>query len=249
MDKQDGLTVSERLVTRLCRQSFLKLWTHPNPKGKHEKELCDCLIVCGPHIVIISVKDNKYRATDDAVGWKRWIRASIEKSASQIWGAERWLQSVDEVERHDGRRISLPKLTTRRYHRVAVALRGRGKVPLPWGDFGNGFVHVCDDYSIGAFLSVLDTVTDFVEFLDASETIIRSSTKHLFDGGGMEDLIALYILNGRTFETFEIDGKQADMLVLSNDLWSGFVESDEFKNMKKNLVPRRNRCTLSGTWS
>ena len=162
MDEQDGLTASERLVTRLCRQSFLRLWTHPNPKGKHGKELCDCLIVCGPHIVIISVKDSKYRATDDTAGWKRWTRESIEKSASQIWGAERWLQSVDEIERHDGRRTTLPELSTRRYHRVAVALGGRGKVPLQWGDLGNGFVHICDDYSIGAFFSALDTIGDYV---------------------------------------------------------------------------------------
>src|SRR4030095_11317199 len=68
-----------------------------------KSELCDCLVVCGPHGVIISVKDNKYRATDDATGWERWTKAAIEKSASQIWGAERWLESADKVERHDGR--------------------------------------------------------------------------------------------------------------------------------------------------
>ena len=236
MDEQDGLTASERLVTSLSRQSFLRLWTHPNPKGKHGKELCDCLIVCGPHIVIISVKDNKYKATDDAAGWKRWMRTSIEKSASQIWGAERWLKSVDEIERHDGRRISLPELSTRRYHRVAVALGGRGKVPLQWGDFGNGFVHICDDYSIGPFFSALDTISDFVEFLDGSEAIVRSGTKLVFDGGGIEDLIAFYISNGRSFEMDATDGEQPEMLVLSNDLWSGLVESDDFAAVRKDLT-------------
>ena len=227
-----GETPSERMVTRLCQQSFLKLWTHPNPKGKHGKELCDCLIVCGSQVVIISVKDSKYRATDDETGWKRWAKTAIEKSAFQIAGAERWLRSVDQFERHDGRVVCLPEKTTRRYHRVAVALGGRGQVPLQWGDFGHGFVHVCDEYSIGSLFVVLDTITDFIEFLGAGETLVRSGTHLVFDGGGIEDLIALYLLNGRSFE-FESSGQERpDMLIVHADLWSGFMESEDFKNMK-----------------
>ena len=153
MHNHHAQTPSERMVTQLCQQSFLKLWTHPNPKGKHGKELCDCLIVCGPHIVIISVKYSKYRATDDETGWKRWAKTSIEKSASQISGAERWLQSVDEFESRDGRVICLPDRTNRKYHRVSIALGGRGQVPLQWGDSGRGFVHVCDEFGIGSFIS------------------------------------------------------------------------------------------------
>ena len=235
MDEHNGLTASERLVTRLCQQSFLRLWTHPNTKGKHGKELCDCLIVCGPHIVIVSVKDVTYKATDDATGWKRWMKASIDKSVAQIWGAERWLQSVDTIERHDGRVISLPESSRRRYHRVAVALGGKDKVPLRWGDFGNGFVHMCDDYSVGPFFSALDTISDFVEFLDASEAIVRSGTRLLFDGGGIEDLLALYILNGRSFELSSSNDDEPDVMMLSSDIWSGLVESKEFRNMNREL--------------
>ena len=151
MQKDNGLTPSERMVTRLCQQSFLDLWTHPNPKGKNGKELCDCLVVCDPHIVIISVKDIKYRDTGNDTGWNRWVRSAIENSVSQISGAERWLKTTDKVVRSDGREISLPEQTNRRYHKIAVALGGKGKVPLQWGNFGNGFVHVCDEYSVDAF--------------------------------------------------------------------------------------------------
>ncbi len=232
MPEHHGQTPSERLVTRLCQQSFLKLWTHPNPKGKHGKELCDCLVVCGSHIVVISVKDSKYRATVDETGWKRWAKTAIEKSASQITGAERWLRGVDLINRHDGRVVSLPEKTARRYHRVAVALGGRGQVPLQWGDFGRGFVHVCDEYSIESLFATLDTITDFVEFLDASETLVRSGTHLVFEGGGIEDLIALYLLNGRSFE-FESSGqKEPDMLMVSDDLWPGLTASEDFKKMK-----------------
>lgn len=194
-----GLTPSERFVTSLCERSFLRLWTHPNPKGKKGKELCDCLIVCGRHIIIISVKECDYRDTGDKTGWERWEKAAIEKSASQIWGAERWLQTVSQVMRSDGRTISLPVQEKRKYHRISVSLGGRGNVPIKWGDLGNGFIHVCDDYSVGIVFSALDTITDFVEFLSASEDLASSGVQMLFSGGGIQDLMALYLMHGYSF--------------------------------------------------
>src|SRR4051812_31031570 len=86
-----GSTPSEQFVTELCQRAFLKLWTHPNPIGKNGKELCDCLIVCGSHVIIVSVKEIQYKDTGDKVGWDRWHRDAIDASARQIWGAERWL--------------------------------------------------------------------------------------------------------------------------------------------------------------
>ncbi|PKD39108.1 hypothetical protein U737_20860 [Methylomonas sp. LW13] len=229
-------TPSEKFVTQICAQSFLKLWTHPNPKGKKGKELCDCLIVCGPHIIIISVKENEYRNTGDKVGWERWTKAAIDKSASQIWGAERWLETVDEVLRHDGRVVALPHKSKRKYHRVSVSLGGRGEVPLKWGDFGNGFIHICDEYSVGIIFDILDTVTDFVDFLTASEELVSRGTKPLFMGGGIEDLLALYLSHGRSFNVTGDCGSLPDMLILHDDLWSGFSKSNDFKRIKNDLA-------------
>ena len=230
-----GLTPSEKFVTSICEQSFLKLWTHPNPKGKNDKELCDCLIVCGPHIIIISVKECDYKDTGDKTGWDRWERAAIEKSASQIWGAERWLHAVDQVVRHDGRRISLPTRNERRYHRISVSLGGKGQVPLKWGDLGNGFIHVCDEHSVGVVFGALDTITDFVDFLYAAEMLVKNGVGMIFAGGGIEDLVALYLLHGRSFSFLNDSKKQPDMLVLDNDLWKGFSESENYKAIQDDL--------------
>ncbi len=232
---ENGLTPSERLVTQLCSHSFLKLWTHPNPKGKHGKELCDCLIVCGPHIVIVSVKDIEYRETNDEVGHKRWNKSAIEKSAKQIWGAERWLESTNTIECNDGRKITLPEKGKRQYHRIMVALGGKGKAWLKWGDLGHGFIHVCDEYSVDIFFTALDTISDFVEFLDASEKIIKSEVRLVFDGGGIEDLIALYISNGRSFEIEPVNQEQPSMIVLGEGLWDELKSSNDFKDMKIDL--------------
>ncbi|CBJ50349.1 hypothetical protein [Ralstonia solanacearum] len=231
-----GLTPSERFVAGLCERAFLRLWTHPNPKGKKGKELCDCLIVCGPHVVIISVKDNEYRETGDKTGWERWTKPAIEKSEAQIRGAERWLDTVDHVERADGRPITLPLRDKRLYHRVAVALGSRGEIPLKWGDSGSGFVHVCDEYSIGALFFVLDTITDFVEFLRAVEQLVVGGTFPLFAGGGLEDLVALYLLHERSFNFDSGEqNKAGTMLILHNDIWKGLVKSAEFERMRRDL--------------
>lgn len=231
----EGLTPSENLVAELCQKSFLKLWTHPNPIGKKGKELCDCLIVCGPHVVIISVKECDYIDTGDKTGWERWEKRAIAKSAAQIWGAERWLMSVDSFQRKDGRAVSLPPHRDRKFHRISVSLGGKGQVFIKWGNLGNGFVHVCDEVSVGVLFGELDTITDFVEFLDQSERFVESGVSPLFAGGGIEDLVALYISWGRTFELPDEFSESPDSVILMNDLWTGLKESDDYKAIKKGL--------------
>lgn len=44
----------------------MRLCTHPHPIDKDGNELCDCSMVFGPHI-IISIKEIKFRDTDDTV--------------------------------------------------------------------------------------------------------------------------------------------------------------------------------------
>lgn len=226
-----GLTPSEFFVTKLCERAFLKLWSHPNPIGKKGKELCDSLVVCGPHVIIISVKEIEYKDTGNSTGYDRWVKRALEESADQIWGAERWLNGVDEITRADGRKVSLPSQNKRKYHRIAVALGSKGSVPIAWGELKSGFVHVCDENSLGVLFSVLDTITDFTNFLSASEELASGGTKLLFDGGGIEDLLALYLSEGRTFDNYK--NEHSKLLIISNDLWVGVRNSQEFKDMQK----------------
>lgn len=221
-----GLTESEMFVASFSKRAFLKLWTHPNPIGKKGKELCDCLIVCGQHIIIISVKDIQFKDTGDVAGWNRWTKAAIEKSASQIWGAERWLDSVGDFTRSDGRVVELPPSDERIVHRVSVSLGAQRQVLTTSGDFGRGFVHVCDENSLGAVFGLLDTITDFVDFFSEVESLIARANV-VFVGGGMEDLLAIYLLNNYSFP-FE----NTDLLTIDDSIFRGFVNSDDFKSIQ-----------------
>lgn len=229
-----GLTPSERFVSQLCKRSFLTLWTHPNPLGKNGKELCDCLIVCGNHTVIISVKENEYKDTGDKTGWERWTKAAVKKSIAQILGAERWLGSQNKVTRHDGRVITLPNRDKRSYHRISVSLGANRDIPLIWGDHDGGFVHIFDEYNVSVLFDVLDTVTDFVDFLSECEDLL-SSNKVIFNGGGIEDLLGLYLSHGHSFHITDEGKPSSAMMILENDLWEGVSSSDEFKGMMNDL--------------
>ena len=223
----EGLTESEKFVNSISEKAFLNLWTHPNPIGKKEKELCDCLIVCGNHIIIISVKDIKYKDTGDKAGFKRWTKAAIDKSASQIWGAERWLDSSVEFTRHDGRKVELPSKEDRIVHRISVSLGAQRKISTKSGDLGYGVVHVCDEFSLGAIFGLLDTITDFVSFLTEVEALI-SRANIVFSGGGIEDLLAIYLLNNYSFPY-----EEADLLIIDNTVFKGFIDSDDYKAMQE----------------
>lgn len=225
-----GLTPSEQFVNELSIKTFLKAWTHPNPIGKKGKELCDCLIVCAEHIIIISVKEIEYRDTGDVIGYERWIKRAIDDSAGQIWGAERWLESQQTVARHDGRIVTLPPLSKRKYHRISVSLGSKGQIPIQWGDLGFGFVHVCDENSIEVLFRALDTITDFTNFLQSVEQLMHLKTKIIFDGGGLEDMVALYLQNDYSLDYSTEEG-HPDLLIVSDDLWTGLSSSKEYDKM------------------
>lgn len=224
-----GYTKSEEFVSSISEKAFLSLWTHPNPKGKKGKELCDCLIVCGNHMIIISVKDIKYKDTGDIAGWERWIKSAIDKSAAQIWGAERWLRSEKCFTRHDGRVVDLPLTEDRIIHRISVSLGAKREITTKSGDLGYGIVHVCDEFSLGAIFGLLDTITDFVEFLSEIEKLMEKA-KIMFSGGGLEDLLAVYLQNNYSFPT-DID--EAELIIIDDTIFKDFIDSDNYKKIQE----------------
>jgi hypothetical protein len=52
-------------------------------------------------------------------------------------------------------------------------------------------------------------------------------------GGHLLTLIALYLGHGRSFNF--ADGSRPDMIILNNDLWKGYSESEEYKAIQADL--------------
>lgn len=212
---------SEEFVHDLCTRSFLSLWSHANPVRHDGKELCDILVVCEPDIVVFSVKE--VQPTDNGetvVSWKRWLREAVEMSAKQAYGAARWLASRDSFQDAKGTEFPLPGRDERRVHLVAAALGSQGKTPLVSGDLGKGFVHVFDEQSLTIIMQELDTITDFTEYLGHKEMLLDDT--HVVLNGGEEDLLAVYLHQGRKFPA------DYDHLIIEPKTWGEFSNSPEY---------------------
>lgn len=125
---------------KLCCKSFLSLWSYPTPQAKDvNKELCDCLLVCDPDVIIFSVKDiNLVDAGDAEVNWRRWQKRAIEESVDPLYGAARFVSRSSGVVTAEGKPgLSFPDMSRRRVHLVAVALGGMREGPANQGDFRN----------------------------------------------------------------------------------------------------------------
>ena len=222
------MTRTEQIVAELCKGTFLSFWSFPNPIGKSiDKELCDILVVCEPDVIIFSIKEiNVKESGQPIVEIERWERNAIQKSVKQIYGAERYIRDKQEVLLSDRlTKIKLPDTGIRNVYRVAVTF-GRGeKFPSKEGDFGNGYVHVFDERSIEIVLKELDTISDFIDYLNAKEAFQRSPQKVISFSG--EDLLAMYLQNGLQLP------KNTDIFIIADEIWPGYAASTEYAEEKE----------------
>lgn len=217
------------------------------------KEVCDLLVVFDPHILIFSDKDCRFPDVGDLdARWDRWFRRAILDSARQIWGAERWIRQFPDrlfLDRRCTKKFPFPLPPADRaiFHRIVVAhdgaracretLGGSGSLMLapehagvPFAisdlDRAQGFVHVFDDTSLGIVMSTLDTIADFVQYLERKERFIRAG--RLAFATGEEELLAYYLRH------VDADGKHdfvlpvgSDALALKDEgFWEDFTRSE-----------------------
>ncbi|XDD53915.1 hypothetical protein AB3N62_15755 [Leptospira sp. WS4.C2] len=218
------MTETERIVTELCKHSFLRFWTIPSPKRKKDKkELCDVLVFIHPYLIIISVKEIIIKENSTfKIQSERWERKAILDSAKQIYGAERYINKREIF--YDSRfetEFQITNFENIKLFRIAIAF-GRGdKFHLIQGKFEGGFVHVIDEKFLHILFKELNTITDFTEYLERKEDFFEKS-RVIFTQE--EDLLAIYLHNNRNFPY------KADIQILNDDIWDGVKEKKEFKN-------------------
>ena len=128
----DPVTPSESYLRKLCKRTFLSLWSYPNPfrdqgSGTRDgKEICDLLVVFENDVIIFSDKHCEFpRSADLGRDWARWYRRAVEKSAGQLWGAERWIRTHPDrvfLDTQCTKKFPLSLLApTTTFHRVVVA--------------------------------------------------------------------------------------------------------------------------------
>ena len=209
-------------------RSFLSGATATRKGSRPGRELCDILVVCDPHVVVISVKEVQYQSDKEpGIANSRWERKAIDASVKQIYGAERWLAQAPRVVRKDGSPgLRLPPLENGHIHRIAVAIGGKGEAIIKSGDFGKGYVHVLTERGFEDLLTELDTITDLVGFLSAKEAYFAAGSKTLVLGPE-NNILGYYLLNDKNFPA------DVDLLMIDDTMWEGLAEREEYKRKKE----------------
>lgn len=105
LGEAEGVNESERVLTGLCRKSFLRLWAQTNvftdegfKAGRGStKELCDALVIFGKHVLIFSDKHITFQKEKPLdIAWPRWYRRAVVDSIRQLIGARNWLQKFPQ---------------------------------------------------------------------------------------------------------------------------------------------------------
>lgn len=237
--KSQGLTESEAILASLCERSFFALWTYPNLFKKPAKELVDLMVVFQNDVLLFSDKSCAYpESGDPTLDWKRWYSRAVAKSAHQVHQAERWIRSQPariflDAKATEKLPLDLPPTGDLKIHRICVATgaaahcRQATGQPMLGMDFtisgdvsplrigtvpeAEGFLHVFDADALALVMRELDTISDFVAYLDAKVALVATG---LFKGAPTEaDVLAYYLHHGRTFPH---EGKE---FVLQPNLW------------------------------
>lgn len=216
----------EEYVNDLAYKSFLKYWCYPNPMDEDgdKKEICDLLILFKNICIIVSVKNYKDSGVD------RYFKKTIKKSINQISGAERKLFHIDRsiYIKHPERvkeKFQNEKFT--KIYRLIINVGEPVEMQILDTKTKKGdFISVLDKDIFEVAMKHLDTILDFINYLEKREAILN----HMNEGMLLckeRDLLAFYLENGGEFPA-EILESDADLIIIDlENKWEEF--QDEFK--------------------
>jgi hypothetical protein len=145
ISKSKGVTRTERLLAELCDQSFLKLWSFPNPFRDDGDELCDLIVVFENEVLIFFDRENRRfddNPQDVNLAWQRWRKATVDKQIASAHGAERYIRMGRSIylDAKKAQPFPIPiDLSKARFHKIIVAhgVREACKNSSPMNVFGS----------------------------------------------------------------------------------------------------------------
>jgi hypothetical protein len=266
--RSEGATPTEKYLKQLCDRSFLSLWSYPNvfrdqgrTNGKGDgKEVADLLVVFENHVIIFSDKYIHFENADRIeVGWCRWFRKAVLKSAKQIWGAERWIREFPaslflDRECSIAFPLVLPDEADAIFHRIVVAhdasrvcrerMSGSGSLMLESDVVGEE--HFTRPFVIGnidpkkGYVHIfddisLDVVMDHLDTVSDFVTYLTRKERLLTSrlrvlAAGEEELLAQYVANLNSNGDHDFAFPAGvNTVVIGEGEWNRFLRSEEHR--------------------
>ena len=217
---------AEEFVQDLARKTFLEDWCYDNPKLPNGKEICDLLIVYDEVAIIWQIKDLKL----DEKG--KYKENEVKKNISQIHTARNRLFKKNlQIELINPRRgKELFDATKIKEIFLISALLGKGEDFFQFSIQEKGhIIHTFTREFTEIILKELDTIRDFIDYLRKKEEDIIKTNKGMFITGEEKELLAYYLMNERSFQTF----KDANMIIITDGLWDELQKKPEYLSKKK----------------
>jgi hypothetical protein len=221
----------ESLVETICHRMFFSDFTVRNPKFKkptrEEKEIADILIPFGCIMIAFQIKtknETKKASEKTEVDYQR-IHKVVDKAISQFKTLKRALinERFSTLTTARGHRITIhPKSITKVIGIVIIDLLGEEDFPPDErsGIF-NGFlvehsfpIHVFMRSDFEAISTEIDTLPDFIEYLNTREVLI--SNGNIIPTTEELDLLATY---KRQYDTLQDAIKKEALIVIDQGVW------------------------------
>jgi len=212
------------------------------------------------------------KSANQAWGAERWIR----QYSSRVFLDRECSKSMP---------IDFPNIINAKFHLVVVAhgisqqikklFGGSGSLlidstikgfnshtrPFTVGDLdeNRSFIHILEDFSLEILMTTRDTISDFINYLEKRELLLRSG-KAVF-APGEEELLAIYLsrLNDENEHDFIFDSSNPkddnDLMILEEGFWEEFkknpqriaqIEENKISYMWDSLIEKFNHYVFEG---
>ena len=130
-------------------------------------------------------------------------------------------------------------------------------MPFCVGDIDKekGYVHILDDFALDAIMSNLDTISDFVRYLEKKEKFMRSGVS--VSAAGEEELLAYYLshINSDGEHDFIIDSKY-NGIYFDQGIWKSYsvnpqrmrkIQADDISYLWDDLIEEFSKHAIQNT--
>lgn len=145
-----------------------------------ERKFCDLLILFNSILIVVSVKNYEFKGNHF-----RYFNNTIEKAVKQIHGACRVLLGSSEVQiKHPDKEIEFfPRDQIKKVFRIVINL-GEGVKFYPFNQTtkNDDYVTLFDKDAFETIISELDTIPDFIDYLEKREKLFKGRTTIILPG-------------------------------------------------------------------
>ncbi|SOU86790.1 conserved hypothetical protein [Tenacibaculum dicentrarchi] len=178
----------EEFVNEIAYKSFFKYWCYPSPKHENgnKKEICDLLIIFKDICIIISVKNYEFKGNH-----LRYFNNTIEKAVKQINGASKTLFKKDNIEiKHPDKNLEMfPKDKISKTFKLIINLgESLDFYEITRTTSKNDFISIFNKESFVTIISELDTIPDFIDYLEKRELLFKSKNVKVLNPIFKQDL-------------------------------------------------------------